>query len=66
VRAYHRWITDAFGAARDRVLRVGGIGPCTEMDATLAELEWIADHGFVGIFTPGFVMHPYMPPLVDE
>jgi predicted TIM-barrel fold metal-dependent hydrolase len=66
VRAYHRWITDAFGDAGDRILRVGGIGPCTDMDATLAELDWIADHGFVATFAPGFVTHPDMPPLFDQ
>ena len=35
------------------------------MDATVAELEWISDHGFVGTFAPGFLRHPDEPPLFD-
>ena len=64
VRAYHRWITDAFGAS-DRILRVGAVGPCTDMEATLAELAWIADHGFTATFAPGFMTHPDMPLFFD-
>jgi predicted TIM-barrel fold metal-dependent hydrolase len=65
VRAYHRWLNDEFGAHTDRLLLTGAIGSCTDMEATLAELDWIADHGFVGTFVPGFVSHPGMAPLSD-
>ncbi len=64
-RAYHRWAHDTFGRNRDRILLVGVTGTCTDMAATLAELEWIADHGFVGTFVPGNTIFPRMRPLSD-
>ena len=64
-RAYNRWVHDAFGSAPERLLLTGAIGSCTDMDATLAELRWIADHGFIGTFVPGFMRHRDMPPLFD-
>ena len=33
------------------------------MDATVAELGWLADQGFTGTYAPGFLTHPDMPPL---
>ena len=68
IRAWHRWLDDAFGSATDRLLLVGvvGCGPCFDMEATLNELAWISDHGFVGTFLPGFTRYPGQPPLFDE
>jgi predicted TIM-barrel fold metal-dependent hydrolase len=65
VRAYNRWANDTFGPASDRVLLVGAIGSCSGMDATVDEVRWLADHGFIGTFAPGFLTHPDMPPLFD-
>lgn len=65
VRAYNRWAHEAFGSACDRLLLVGAIGSCSDMDATVAELRWLIDHGFAGTFAPGFLTHPDMPPLFD-
>jgi predicted TIM-barrel fold metal-dependent hydrolase len=65
VRAYNRWVHDAFGAQPDRLLLVGAIGSCSDMDATIAELRWIAEQGFTATFAPGFLTHPNMPPLFD-
>jgi predicted TIM-barrel fold metal-dependent hydrolase len=65
MRAYHRWAHDTFGAHRDRILLVGVTGTCTDMDATLAELDWIAERGFVGTFVPGNTVFPGMQPLAD-
>jgi hypothetical protein len=67
VRAHHRWIEDEFGSARDRILLVGvtGHAPCHDIEATLAETRWIADHGFVGLVAPGMTGYPDMPPLYD-
>jgi predicted TIM-barrel fold metal-dependent hydrolase len=65
MRAYHRWAHDTFGAHRDRILLVGVTGTCSDMAATLAELDWIAERGFVGTFVPGNTMFPGMRPLAD-
>jgi predicted TIM-barrel fold metal-dependent hydrolase len=65
-RAFDRWIFDAFGHAQDRLLLTGAIGSCVDMDSALSELRWIADHGFIGTFTPGFMRHADMPPLYSE
>jgi predicted TIM-barrel fold metal-dependent hydrolase len=66
VRGHHRWLVDTFGAAPDRLLLVGAMGRCFDRDAMLRELAWIADHGFVATYAPGFVGHPGLPPLYDE
>jgi predicted TIM-barrel fold metal-dependent hydrolase len=65
-RAWNRWAADAFGFAMERFLVTGAIGPCDDMDTTVAELEWIADHRFTGMYLPGYVHHADMPPLYDE
>jgi predicted TIM-barrel fold metal-dependent hydrolase len=65
VRAYNRWAHDTFGSEPSRLLLIGAIGSCSDMDATVAELQWLADHGFTGTFVPGFLTHPDMPPLFD-
>jgi predicted TIM-barrel fold metal-dependent hydrolase len=65
-RAYHRWAADAFGSARDRILCVGDPGSGVDMDAMLAELDWIAEHGFVGTYVPTMTARPDFPPLYDQ
>ena len=64
-RAYHRWAADAFGPAKDRIFVIGDPSTGVDLDAMLAELEWIADHGFGGANVPGFVARPELPPLQD-
>ncbi|HEY6530810.1 MAG TPA: amidohydrolase family protein [Acidimicrobiales bacterium] len=64
-QGWNRWAADTFGFAKERLLVTGAIGPCVDMATTVAELEWIADHGFVGTYGPGYMSHPGMPPLFD-
>ena len=52
--------------ADGRFLLAGAIGSCADLDETVAELQWISDHGFVGTFCPGFLSYPEMPPLFDD
>jgi predicted TIM-barrel fold metal-dependent hydrolase len=66
IRAYHRWLHDTFGSRPDRILLVGGGGTGYDIDATVAELEWLADHGFAGTYIPAFFAVPGVPPLFDE
>ena len=66
VRAYHRWLYDTFGHAQDRLFLVGAGGPGIDIDATVAELTWVADHGFHGTYPPGFLSYPGVMPLFDE
>jgi predicted TIM-barrel fold metal-dependent hydrolase len=66
VRAHDRWLLETFGPASDRLLLVGAVGRCLDMDETVDELTWIADHGFAGTYAPGFSGHPDLPPLYDE
>jgi predicted TIM-barrel fold metal-dependent hydrolase len=65
-RAYDRWAYDTFGPAGDRLLITGGIGGCLDRDALNKELRWVADHGFIGTYAPGFQIVPGQPPLDDE
>ena len=64
VRAYHRWWADAMGGS-ERLLLVGAGGAGADMDATVAELHWLADHGYAGTFLPGFLAAPGVPPFFD-
>ena len=66
IRAYHRWAAETFGGVSDRVFLVGAGGTGTDIEALLAELEWISDRGFVGTYPPGFTYFPGTPPLFDE
>lgn len=66
VRAYHRWAADAFGPAKDRILVVGDPASGVDLPAMLAELDWIADHGFGGAYAPGVFARPDLPPLQDR
>lgn len=65
VRAYHRQLADLMADADGRLHGIGDAGPCLDMDATVAELRWIADHGFVGVAPPGCIADPELPSLVD-
>ncbi len=64
-RAFHRWLADVFGSS-DRLLLVGQGGTGADIEATVAELEWLADHGFAGTFVPGVLAVPGVPPYFDE
>ena len=64
-RAYNRWASDTFGSATDRLLLTGAIGSCSDIEATVAELRWLADHGFAATFAPGFLRYPGQAPLFD-
>jgi predicted TIM-barrel fold metal-dependent hydrolase len=65
-KAWNRWAADTFGFATDRFLLTAAIGPCTDIDAAVAEIRWIADHGFTATYCPGYMRHPGMAPLHDE
>lgn len=64
-QGWNRWAHDAFGFAMDRFLVTAAIGPCVDMDAAVAEIEWVADRDFTGTYCPGYMHHPEMPPLYD-
>lgn len=64
-RAYHRWASDTFGPGKDRLLILGDAAAAGDMDTMLAELDWIADHGFAATQIPGRVLRPELPPIYD-
>jgi predicted TIM-barrel fold metal-dependent hydrolase len=63
-RAYARWAADNFAGVTDRVLLVGEPGMAPDLEDGLAELRWIAEHGFVAASLPN-VNDPVRPPLYD-
>ena len=65
-RGWNRFVSDTFGFATERFLLVGAIGPCTDMDEALADLDWMADHKFTGAYAPGYLRYPGMPQLHDD
>jgi predicted TIM-barrel fold metal-dependent hydrolase len=64
-RAWNRWAADAFGFATDRFLLTAAVGPCVDIDAAVAEVHWIADHGFTATYGPHYLTHPGLPLLSD-
>ncbi len=64
-KGWNRWAADNFGFSPDRFLVTGAIGPCVDMEASVAEVHWMADHRFVGVYGPGYVHHADMPPMYD-
>ncbi|HEY6533473.1 MAG TPA: amidohydrolase family protein, partial [Acidimicrobiales bacterium] len=65
-KAWNRWAYDAFGFATDRFLITAAIGPCTDLDITIDELRWVAEHGFTATYLPGYLRHPGLPELYDD
>jgi predicted TIM-barrel fold metal-dependent hydrolase len=67
VRAYHRWLHETHGAHLDRLFLIGATGsaPCADLDRSLADLDWIADHGFRATAIPGKTVYPGEPSLLD-
>ena len=65
VRAYNRWAVDLVAEAKGRLFAAGYPGEIADMDESLAELHWMAEHGFVSAFAPGYVLDPSRPSLLD-
>ncbi len=65
-RAWHRWTAECLSDPEGRLLLVGDSGQCFDMHVALAELRWLKEHGFFGVFIPGNVPHPDLPPLYDK
>jgi predicted TIM-barrel fold metal-dependent hydrolase len=66
-KAWNRWAADTFGFATDRFLLTAAIGPCVDIDAAVAEIHWIADHGFTATYCPHYMTpHAGLPALFDE
>jgi len=65
-RAYHRHLADLMSESGGRLFGVADPGPCLDMDATLQELRWVREHGFVGVHPPGQIDDPALPPLYDS
>ena len=61
---YHRWLADFMGRA-GRLFGVADPGPCVDLDETIAELRWVADHGFVSV-SLRFGADPSLPSLHGE
>lgn len=64
-QAWHRWLADMMSQSGGRMFGVGEPGPCLDMNASVAELHWLADHGFVSVGLPGISSDPALPPLHD-
>ncbi len=65
-RAYHRWFAERMAESGHRIHGVGDPGPCHDMEATVRELHWMADHGFVAVGPPGIIKDTTLPPLSDR
>jgi predicted TIM-barrel fold metal-dependent hydrolase len=66
IRAYHRFVADFMAGAHGRLFAVADPGPCTDIDAVVQEIRWVADHGFRSLYLPGFAPDPDLPPLHSD
>ncbi len=66
VRAFHRWVADHIAGAPHRLIGMAEAGPCVDMEETVRELHWVADHGFRMVEVPGLVVNPGMPSLLSS
>jgi predicted TIM-barrel fold metal-dependent hydrolase len=66
IRAYNRWMADFVKKGNGRFLPVADSLPTTDVSAMISELNWIADHGFVGTIVPGNIDDTSLPPLYDS
>jgi predicted TIM-barrel fold metal-dependent hydrolase len=57
-KAYHRWLADYAAAGDGRLYASAFSGPCVDMNATVAELEWCAAHGHRGTQLPHTTRSP--------
>ena len=64
-RAYNRWLGDQLHEADGRLTAIAGVGPWHDMEATLQEVHWAADHGFRGITPPCSIADVSAPPIFD-
>jgi predicted TIM-barrel fold metal-dependent hydrolase len=65
-KAFHRWLADFAADGHGRLVPVADPGPCLDMDAAVAELRWVRDAGFRGVYLPGAVHDPALPPHHDR
>ncbi len=64
VTAYHRYVADVIAGAPSRLFGVAVPGPCLDLDETIRELHWVADHGFRSVSLPGYNADKELPSLV--
>lgn len=66
VKAYHRWLADFMASSGGRLFGVAEPGPTMDIDDSVGELQWLAEHGFVSVGVPGQTFDPALPPLWDR
>ncbi|SFF82724.1 Amidohydrolase [Novosphingobium sp. CF614] len=64
-RGFNRWCADAFGSAGDRLLLIGAPLSGLDRQAVLDEADFMAGHGFAGVFTPGYCALPTQIPVFE-
>ena len=64
-KAFHRWLADFAADGDGRLVPIADPGPCLDMAAAVAELRWVREAGFSGVYLPGAVYDPALPPHHD-
>jgi predicted TIM-barrel fold metal-dependent hydrolase len=65
-KAFHRWLADFAAEGHGRLVPIADPGPCLDMRAAVAELRWVREAGFRGVYLPGAVHDPDLPPYHDR
>jgi hypothetical protein len=65
-RGHNRWCSDAFGSAKDRLLMIGAPLSGIDRQDVLDEADYMADHGFAGVFTPCYCALPTQIPVFES
>jgi predicted TIM-barrel fold metal-dependent hydrolase len=64
-RAFNRWMADLIGESNGRLYGNLVTGPGHDLEATLAELRWAPEHGFVSATAPVQIINAGVPPTCD-
>jgi predicted TIM-barrel fold metal-dependent hydrolase len=65
-KAFHRWLAEFAAEGNGRLVPIADPGPCLDLDAAVAELRWVRGAGFRGVYLPGAVYDPDLPPYHDR
>jgi predicted TIM-barrel fold metal-dependent hydrolase len=65
-KAFHRWLADFADDGQGRLVPIADPGPSVDMADAVAELRRVREVGFRGVYLPGAVYDPALPPHHDH
>lgn len=66
MRAYQRWLADFMSGGAGRLYGMADPGSCHDIDASVRELHWARQNGYVSVGVPGIIEDLALPPIVSD